>query len=165
MSTHVKIQTITCASAQASVDFTSIPATYTDLKLVISARSSKASGIGDELYISFNGSTSDFTGLYLQAVYGTTPTSGSLARYLGAFPCGSVTASVFGFGEVYIPNYTRAAYKSFSTEQADENVGDAYTNITGGLWSSTAAINQITLAFVNNFVQYSSATLYGIKNL
>ena len=47
----------------------------------------------------------------------------------------------------------------------ENNATEAYQNLVAGLWSNTSAITSLTLAkSTGNFVQYSSASLYGIKN-
>jgi hypothetical protein len=77
-----------------------------------------------------------------------------------------MTASVFSSGEMCIPNYTGSSYKSFSTDSVQENNATlSRLVLVAGLWSDTAAVTSITLtAAAGLFVQYSSATLYGIKN-
>jgi len=75
------------------------------------------------------------------------------------------TASTFGNGQVYIPNYAGSNNKSTSADTVSEdNATLAYSALTAGLWSNTAAITSITIAAVTNFAQYSTAYLYGISN-
>jgi hypothetical protein len=68
----------------------------------------------------------------------------------------SYTASVFGNGEIYIPNYSIAGIsKSLSIDGVTENRAiTALTMITGGFWSVTDAITTIrlTAASGGNFV-------------
>ena len=47
----------------------------------------------------------------------------------------------------------------------EDNSATAYANMTAGLWAQTAAINQLTITngTGNSYVQYSTATLYGIS--
>ncbi len=152
------------AGGAANITFSSIPATFTDLKLVISARNATASLTG--MYISFNGSTASFTDKYIEG-NGASASSGSISRYLGVENSGSATANTFSNGEVYIPNYAGSANKSFSVDNVSENNGTtAYADFNAGLWSNTAAITSISLEIftAQNFAQYSTATLYGIKN-
>lgn len=153
------------AGGAASIDFTSIPSTYTDLVLELSTRDSVAA-IASACSIAFNGSTSSFTGLYLQGS-GAGVATGSLARFIGNNDSASATASTFANISVYIPNYAGATNKSFSVDAVTENnATTSYTNLNAGLWSNTAAINQITLTPASGtFVQYSTAYLYGVKNV
>jgi hypothetical protein len=67
--------------------------------------------------------------------------------------------------EVYIPNYAGSAYKSISIDAVDENnASSAYSVLTAGLWSNTAAITSLRLTDNNGgYLQYTTAYLYGIK--
>lgn len=161
----IKLQTITVgASGASSIDFTNIPQTFTDLKVVLSGR--VTSQVSNTM-IRFNGTTTGYTG---RQIYGTgaSAASSSLTNdNIGPLVNDSAfTASVFSNGEFYIPNYTSSNYKSYSIEGVSENnATTAYQNIQAGLWSDTAAINQITIITSGNsstFAQYTTATLYGI---
>ena len=168
MSTHIKISTITVGvGGAASIDFTSIPATYTDLLLVLSGRGSTAS-VTVGLRCTFNGSAVSYSGRYLQGdgASASSGTSSTASLYLGETVGSTATASVFSSQSIYIPNYTSANYKSVSSDSVSEtNAVTIYATLTAGLWSVTSAINQVTLFPTSgNFAQYSSATLYGIKS-
>jgi len=150
----------------ASMSFTSIPSTYTDLCLKITARDASNAGPYG-VYVGFNGSTSSFSDKFLEG-NGASTNSGSLARYLGTETPLTYTANTFSSIDVYIPNYAGSTNKSFSADGVSENnATTAYASLNAGLWSDTSAINQITLTIGTAgdlFAQYSSATLYGIKN-
>ena len=165
MATHIKIQTVTVGSGgAASIDFTSIPQTYTDLKIISSTTSTAASAQAQ--WISFNGSTSSFSGQYLYSDTTTAPSTASLARYVGTVMGTAQTANVFNCTEIYICNYTTSNFKSFSVDNGAENAA-AYggLNFIAGLWSNTAAITSISLApNTFSYPQYSTATLYGISS-
>jgi hypothetical protein len=151
------------AGGVATITFSSIPATYTDLLLKISARNATGSVTG--MYISFNGSTSGF-GNKLSEGDGSTTASSSLARYIGVENSGSATANTFSNGEVYIPNYAGSGNKAFSADNVSENNGTtAYASLNNSEWANTAAITSIGLEIFTgqNFAQYSTATLYGIS--
>jgi hypothetical protein len=151
------------AGGAVSFDFTSIPSTYTDLVVKISGRSNSAS---DYFTLSLNGFSSNFTERYL---YGTGSSVASGNDTLGAYgrmDSNSYTANSFGSTEYYIPNYAGANNKSISVDTVTEqNATASYQDLIAGLWSNSTAINQITLTpSTGNFVQYSTAYLYGIKN-
>ena len=148
----------------ASVTFSSIPATYTDLALKVNARCTSSS-IGEVIYLSFNSSTTTFSGIYLQGD-GAAAASSTLARFGGSMSGANATASVFGNTDIYIPNYTSANYKSYSVDTVTENnAATAYATLIAGLWSTASAITQIDLTpAAGNFAQYSTFYLYGIKN-
>ena len=162
-----------------SIVFASIPQTFTDLKVVVSVRSSFTganTGNYDPLGLQFNSSNSGYT---LKEIYGngsatasaslTTMTSFTSATVLrltdGGINNSSSTASVFSSVDLYIPNYTSANYKSFSMDFVEEQNQTAnFGGLAAGLWSNTAAITSVSLFLKDgNFVQYSSASLYGIK--
>jgi len=166
MATYIQIgSTVTVgAGGAASIDFTSIPSTYTDLSIKLSARETTVGGVGEVVYIAFNGSTASFSNKFLQGD-GTAAASGSLARFAALDTDASATANTFGNAEIYIPNYAGSNNKSFSGEAVSEtNATGAPMELLANLWSNTAAINQITLTPTGGtFVQYSTATLYGIS--
>jgi len=147
-----------------SIDFTSIPSTYTDLVVKISARLTAAVDFGT-LSIAFNGSTSGFTSRIAQGD-GSSAISAALTNFTGGVGGTLLTASTFNNVEIYIPNYAGSANKSFSSDSTVENNATATRDtIIAALWSNTAAINQITLTSASgNFVQHSTAYLYGVSN-
>ena len=167
--THKLIQTITIGSGgSASIDFTSIPGTYTDLQLVVSGRSTAAVSAAN-ISLTFNGSA---TGYSTRNIWGNGSAvqndSSSTSFLYGsvAVSGASATASVFGNSSFYIPNYAGSNNKSVSMDFVTENnATTAYNVLVAGLWSNTAAITQITMVLnTGNFAEYSSASLYGIKN-
>lgn len=169
--THKLIETITVGSGgAASIDFTSIPATYTDIYFVISARSSSATATGGVAFdMAINTVTTNRTH---KRIYGTAATTGSdspgTTRLPAAATTNAATVSVFGSMEVYFSNYAGSTNKTFYVNSVAENnsATDYEIDISSGLWSSTAAITGVkfTLSDASNFMQYSSASLYGIKN-
>ena len=165
--TYVKIASVTVgAGGAASMAFSSITSTYTDLIVKLSARTDRAGISQDVVGIAFNGLTTNLSMRYLQGD-GTTASSASSASYIWTRADAlTATASTFGNAEFYIPNYAGSTNKSLSVDGVSENnATEAYANIVAGLWSNTAAITSIQLTSVNtaNFVQYSTATLYGIS--
>ena len=162
------IQTITVgAGGAASIDFTSIPATYTDLVLLISARGTSSFASDGHYYsIKINNSSSNLTQRYLQG-NGSTVASGATSTTTGNYMSPSdYTANTFGNNLLYFPNYAGSTNKSFYTDSVSENnATTSFLIMNSYLWSQTTAINQITLTpGGGNFAQYSSASLYGIKN-
>ena len=162
------IETVTVGSGgAASIEFMAIgdiPATFTDLKIVVSLRSDYSGGDEGAL-IGFNGSTSNLSYRRLYAVPSVGSSSGSTGLF-GLTPANSVTANTFSSAEIYIPNYRSSANKSYSATNVTENNGStAFIDLVAGLWSQTAAITSIKLSLDrggNKFVEHSTATLYGI---
>jgi hypothetical protein len=165
--TYEAIATVTVGSGGASsISFSSIPATYTDLVIKVSSRSAFSTFINDPILATFNGSTSNFSAIYL-TTNGSSLFSGTFARDIGDSASSSATSNTFSSNDIYIPNYAGSTNKSYSVDHVLENNATS-TNMgfVAGLWSNTAAITSITLTSNNgsNFLQYSTATLYGIKN-
>jgi len=160
-----KIATVEVGSGGAtSIDFNSIPGTYTDLYLVLSSRFNNGSS---DLKMSINGSTTTFTGRYL---YGTSAGSGASASatvgYIGTNNPSTYTANTFGSLALTIPNYAGATNKSYSADSVGENNATSSAQIIyAGQWATASAITSLSIYDYNgtgSFVQYSSATLYGI---
>jgi hypothetical protein len=166
--TFVKIASVTVGSGgAASIDFTSIPATYTDLCLLVSARGTRANA-NDALAITYNSTTS---GESSRELFGTGSAVGSggdpSGMYLGYISGDNATASTFGSSTLYIPNYAGSNNKSSSADSVSENNATAAaSSLEANLWANSAAITSIKLEpFLGDTVmQYSTATLYGIKN-
>jgi hypothetical protein len=163
--TYTLIQSVAVGSGGAArIVFGSIPQTFTDLQLVVSGRSTDTiTGFQCE----FNSSGSNHSGKPLEAdgasAYSYNPGGSTI---VGLIPPSSSTASVFGSTTIYIPNYTSSTFKSFSADAVTENnAATAYLIFFAKLWSDTSAITSISIyPQISNFAQYSSASLYGIKN-
>lgn len=163
--TFIKIQTVTVGSSVTTIDFQNIPATYTDLMILTSLRSDRASQIGSSAGVSFNNTTSNRSMRDISGD-GSNPSSGSDTQFYVRIPASTATASVFGVALIYIPNYLIANNKDVLLDSVGENnATGAFMELMAGRWADTSAINRITLTENNssNFVQYSTATLYGIK--
>jgi len=149
----------------ASVTFSSIPATYTDLMLKGSARNNSTYPFG---YVQFNGSSSNFQRINLDNNGGTPASYSASDNLLFATTQSVTTANTFNSFDVYIPNYTSSNYKSFSVDSVTENndATAAILDILGAnLWSNTSAITSVSFyPSSSNFAQYSTFSLYGISN-
>ena len=166
--TFYKIASVTVGSGGASsIDFTSIPGTYTDLCLKISARSSSTAGATWHwIKILINGQSTTYS--YRQ-LYGTGSSAGS-GNGTGALSAyatdSSATSNIFSNSETYFPNYTSSNQKSYTNDAVTENNGtSALASFFSTLYTGTSAITQLTASLeTGNFAQYTTATLYGIKN-
>jgi hypothetical protein len=170
---YVLLERIELNASAASVTFASIPQTgYTDLKVVVSARtdSSNTGAYGDGLIFYYNSLTTNLSTkrLYGQGNGPVGSTGGSI-QYGGMVSTSGQTANTFGSSEIYIPNYAGSSFKSSSGDGVSEN--NATTNqmqIAANLWSSTAAITSITFALETgstNFAANSTFSLYGLAAL
>jgi hypothetical protein len=149
----------------ANIDFASIPSTYTDLVIKLSARTDRANV--DQLFtVGFNGSTANTSSRRLEGD-GSSAASGTATLIYAIGDGNNSTASTFGNCEIYIPNYANTSYnKSVSIEAVSEtNATNVTALLTAGLWSNTAAINSVTLTpnGGQTILQHSTAYLYGIK--
>lgn len=163
--TYTLISSVTLSSAGTSIEFTSIPNTYTDLVLKHSMRTS-----GDTR-LRFNGSTSSYSEklLYGQGSAVSSASNGGSGGWLewAALANNPVGTSIFGNSEIYIPNYAGSNNKSSSTDAVTEANATTGNNLylDAGLWASSSAITSILIyASSGTFAQYSSAYLYGISN-
>ena len=158
--TFTKIASVSVGSGGvSSIDFTSIPSTYTDLCVKLSVSAASSNGF----LMSINGSTANFTYRLLEGDGAAAASyNGTSGRIAYAFS----SATIFSNVEVYLPNYAGSTNKSFSTDAVSEqNATTAYADLTASLWSQTAAINALGFYFsAGNIREYSTATLYGIKN-
>lgn len=165
--TMVKIETVTVGSGgTASIQFTNIPQTYTDLVILASLRSTRGGGNVADIRAEFNGSSTGYTA---KRLYGDGSSAGSDNSLASLGNAASQTANTFSSHYFYIPNYTSSNNKSFSLDSAAENnATGAYVTMSAYLWSNTAAITSVLVrdfsdGNTNNLVQYSTATLYGIS--
>ena len=158
---YVLLERIELNASAASVTFSNIPQTgYTDLKIVVSARSTDANNI----YITFNGVTTSYASRFLYGTGSAAASGNDATRYVGTTNDSTTTANTFGNAEIYIPNYTSSNFKSVSTDSVGEtNATTIYSVLDAQLWSNTAAITSIALApSSGSYVQYSTFSLYGL---
>lgn len=171
--TFIKIASVTVGSGgAASIDFTSIPATYTDLLIYTSSKNTSAGAVSD-MYLTFNNSGG--TAYSERTLFGTGSSALSESFTSQAFipRAGYSTGTAFTTGAFsnnlyYIPNYAGSNNKTLSIDSVMEDNGTgSYMGLFAGLWANTAAITSVKLtpyATIGNFAQYSTAILYGIKN-
>jgi hypothetical protein len=161
------ISTVTVGSGgAASIEFTSIAADWTDLKLVLSLRDLTSGSLGNGVDLKINGSTANISGIRLlgdgSSVSSSTQTYEAVA---GTTNSPTSTASTFSSISIYFANYATSSPKSFSVDSVSENnATGAYQSIHLGLYNSTATITALELTPNGglNFAEYTSASLYGI---
>ena len=157
------------AGGAASIDFTSIPGTYTDLCLKYSLRGNGGATIRS-VQARFNSNSSSVYSAKIIDGNGSTASSAGYANDVIFYWAGwandtNSTANTFSNCEMYIPNYAGSANKSFSLDAvAENNATTANTRLEAGLWGSSTAITSINLIGETAFLQYSTAYLYGISN-
>jgi hypothetical protein len=159
------IETKTLGTAAASIEFTSIPQTFTDLVVFLSLRNQTSTSYAAVL--KFNSSTSGYSNIRLYG-NGTSVTSDStsgvgILNVLGVSST-DTTANTFGNTELYVPNYSGIKVKTLSANSTSENNSStAFTAIVSGLWNDTSSITSVSFTPpAGNFVAGSTISLYGI---
>lgn len=169
--TYKTLGTITLSSDVVSITFSSIPSSYTDLVLKVSARSDYAA-IVDYLNLKFNGDSSAIYTEGRMVGYGTTGQAADRVTgqtYVQQFPINgaSSTTSAYSAGEIYIPNYSGSQAKSFLATGVVEHNTTSNNQILmeGGLYDTGTAISSITMSSANGTVLKSGSTffIYGIE--
>lgn len=169
--TYKAIASVTVGSGGASsIQFTSIPGTYTDLCLIVSARSAHNDGYESGI-IAVNGSpTYSFR---RQNAYDVNTNEGTGSNTWFVVNANSSTYSptnLFNIARFYFPNYTSSANKSTMFQWGVPHNGTGSLNLSwvsagAGMATLGSAITTITLTTNNaaNYMQHSTATLYGIN--
>ena len=172
--TFIKIASVTVGSGgAASMSFSSIPSTYTDLCIYISARTTRTgTDVSTDIGLRFNSDSGSVYSTRMiegsgSAVRSTADSGTYIERIV--VPTDNATSNTFSNNSIYIPNFTSSVAKSLSVDAVMENnATTSYSYLVAGLWNpaSQAAINAISLTalYSSTFDQYSTATLYGIKN-
>lgn len=156
--TYEPIATTTLGGAAGTITFSTIPATYTDLVIVLTGTQSSEDTIG----IRFNSDTG--------ANYSATRVSGN-GSAASSTRWTNTTSAYFAVryttennAIIQIQNYSNTTTNKTFLSRAN-NAGNI-VNAWVGLWRNTAAINSLSLASFNgstNFDSGTTATLYGIK--
>jgi hypothetical protein len=161
--TYTPIASITLGAAAASVTFSSIPQTYTDLVCIVNAKSSDSidnldGRVGNGTIDSgSNYSRTYITGDGSSAISGRT----SGAAFMRFTYTGYVSSTQTGNQIIHIMNYANTTTNKTLISRANNA---AYsTDMFINLWRSTAAINTFQLyTSGNGFVSGSTFNLYGI---
>jgi hypothetical protein len=162
-STYEPIATQTLASATATVTFSSIAGTYTDLRLVMSARTDTGNNV-DYAVVKLNsdaGANYSRTELYGD---GSSAGSGRASNFLIG-----IASSAQG-GNTDIKTMDTMDFMNYSNSTTYKTVlyretSAAQLTLSGvGLWRSTNAITSIAITgFYGTWQTGSTFTLYGIK--
>lgn len=156
--TYEPIATLTGTGSSATLSFTSIPATYTDLVLVING----ALSTGNNTRMRFNNDTA--------SNYSNTALSGDGASASSYRDSSQTSFSYTGYTDATISNFifnimnyaNTTTYKTFIQRR---NLSTSQVSSTVGLWRSTSAINQVDVYSASGatWTTTTTATLYGIK--
>jgi hypothetical protein len=171
MANMIPISTVTVGSGGVTaINFSNIPQTYTDLKLVVSGRSNVGSSL-QYLRVTPNASSSSSSLTFKNLV---TEGSATVSSYIstgygaggentmGAAPGNGATAGLFNSTEINFLNYSSAnSIKSYSIDTVNPHILWFWTAINA-LASSTPIVF-LSITADAGIAQYSTATLYGIR--
>jgi hypothetical protein len=146
-------------STNGGIVFTNIPNTFTDLFLLITARSTSTAAQWSDSDLRPNGSTSAIT--YEFFIGG-----GRDIRTVWQYWDSSATSgtNLYSNQRFHIANYASSEYKQVTADisQANNLSATNFRGFGGGIWESTNPITSLTLGTTGDSVPPSSATLYGI---
>lgn len=164
--TYEPIATVTLGSEASSIVFSSIPATYTDLRLVMVGV--KPSATNSAPRVQFNtdtGASTNYSYTRLDGE-GTTASSTTVANHAGIplifFDALVTTTPKLGTLEIF--NYRGSTNKTCLNVESSDRNGSGRVVVAVGMWRNTAAITTITINdnSSRNFGVGTTATLYGI---
>jgi hypothetical protein len=164
-----KIGEVHLGSGAASMSLSSIPATYTHLLLMLTARGDTAAA-EVTAQITFNGDSGANYDVHSDYASDTTPSASKAegATSFGLTINGSTAnANAPGVVVMFIPDYVGTTFHKialclFGHMYAEDGSGNR-TGTTQGRWRNTAAITTIAAtASAGNFVTGSRLSLYGL---
>ena len=161
--TYDKIATTTLGSAAASITFSSIAATYTDLRIVFTQIGSTSSTYAK---LTFNGDTgTNYSQTSIKGDGASAATSTvSTRNYIYVMFWSGVSDSTKPlFWDFNIFSYAGSTNKTTLFASSQDTNGSGIVARDVALWRSTSAITSITLTANDNFAIGTTATLYGIK--
>jgi hypothetical protein len=160
--TYESIATTTLASAGTTVNFTSIPGTYTDLLIVANIR---GDGVSTNSAMRFNSDTANnysITGISGEGASPISYRTTSVAQ-IALNSGGGNYNNVWGNFIIHIFNYANTTTFKTSLNRANAATGETVAHV--GLWRKTPeAITSVNLlAISGTWSSGSTFTLYGIK--
>lgn len=170
-STYILISSNVLSSAAASVTFSSIPGSYEDLVIKLTARTDAAS-VADGIKLEFNNDTAtNYSARNLTADGASITSYGfsnqSTSNFTRSLNGDSATSNTFGNWECYIAQYANSSTNPICSFGVGENNSTtAFTGAGAGLYRNGSGISIVKITNSNNanFVSGSSFYLYGIKN-
>lgn len=154
-STYEKIATNTLTSNTATVTFSSISGSYTDLVVIISGYMTSGAGYG---FVRVNGDTgSNYSRTFIQGDGSSVISSRGSSdnqTYITMYNTNSTNA-IFNF-----MNYSNTT--TYKTYLSTDGGTEGSVIITANLWRSTSAITSISFIAVSNFISGTTFNVYGI---
>ena len=159
--TYEPIATTTLGTAAASITFSSIAASWTDLRVVLIC----TAATNAYPKFRFNGdSGSNYSSTNILGTGSATNSQSEVNDDGIRINGNSAVTTNPSLNTVDVFSYAGSTYKTTLNNAANDKNGSGVTVSTVGLWRSTAAITSITLYDLTslNFAAGSTATLYGI---
>lgn len=161
--TYEPIATQKLASAASSITFSSIPATYTDLRLVLVSTGSAGANVN----LRFNSDTASNYSRTVVTGNGTTAASAGTtnATSINLTDRWGISATIPTMQTIDIFSYAGSTNKTILAMTSGDFNGSGSTESFVGLWRSTAAITSVILTTntADTYAANTTATLYGIK--
>ena len=162
------------SAGSATISFTSIPATYKHLQIRIMCKSANTGNTGDYAALTFNSdSGSNYTYHRLKGDGSSATAYGAATGTFNSVVLERIPTSKSTFATqlqgvliVDILEYANTnKYKTVRNFGGYDNNGSGEILLTSALWTNTNAISSITIVTptADNWTQYSSFALYGIK--
>jgi hypothetical protein len=166
---YESIATVSVGSGgSSSIDFTSIGSDWKHLQIRYTARSTR-SATDTQVNMRFNGATSGYSAHIVYGdgggAYASAYTSQSFIN-MNDIPAANAGSNIFNAAVIDILDYgSTSKYKTVRSLIGRDLNGSGLVLLHSGLYQSTSAISSITIyPAADNFAQYSSFALYGIKD-
>lgn len=159
--TFEPIATTTLGSAASTITFSSIPNTFTDLKLVLVVRATTNQygqfRINGDTGSNYSYTWLDGSGTSVASGRGTNDSFVYLSQRL-------IVSAQPSFYTLHFFSYAGSTNKTILTTNNQDANGSGFVGNQVALWRNTSAINQISLiSGVTLYDVGTTATLYGIK--
>jgi hypothetical protein len=170
-SSFESIASATGTGSNFSVEFTSIPSTYSHLQIRIVANGNyTSSSLTGSIGVTFNSDTGANYSYHRLSADGATVaaagTADSTSMIFNTVPYGSTYANIYGAAIVDIADYASTTKnKTMRVFCGTDANGAGNIRLTSGLWMSTSAVTSVKLTASSAITLNTPTTfaLYGIK--
>lgn len=163
--TYQPIATVTVSGTPTEVEFTAIPATFTDLVIIANAQSNASGSSVNSMRFRINTDTGTNYSHTELAGDGSSVSSARVSNnsYIDIGVMTQTSATYFVTNIIQVQNYSNTTTNK--TVLSRWNAASVNLGFVVGLWRSTAAINRIVLYRdgTQTIKAGSTFTLYGIK--
>ena len=160
--TYTPIATTTLGSAAASITFSSIPSTYTDLRLVLTCTTTANANICVQVN---NDTATNYSRTYLTAQGSGASSGGNNSLAYVPINTANTSSTIPGLFSIDFFSYAGSTNKTFLANAFYDLNGSGEVCATVGLWRNTAAITSVTVevsTYSTTFGAGTIATLWGI---